>query len=159
MLKIIKYATFIPWILYFIEIMLYRIGVIESCKLDKDTYFKQINKNLFSSINIKEIVLFTIFLLFMQHNNTPVLEMLFSTFYIYLLIDFFQTLAKECKKIKNKSLMVQAVIAVSSTILFFSISNKLYTTYILMFSASILSSFLIYIFSVITKAIFPKTHI
>lgn len=159
MLRVIKYLTFVPWILYFIEIMLFRIGVIETYKLDKKKYFKHINENLFSSINIKEIVLLVIFILFMQHNNTAVLEILFATFYIYLLFDFFQTLAKYCKKIINKSLMVQSVLLVILIISFFIVTNKLYTTYILMFAASILSSFIIYMFSFITKKLFLKSLI
>lgn len=144
----IKLATFIPWIIYFIEIMLYRIGVIEDQDLDKKKYFKYMNKNLFSSINIKEIFLFSIFVIFIQYENTAVLELLFSAIYIYLTIDFFNTLAEKCKKIKHKSLMVESVILVLALIGFFIYKNHLYTTYLIMFAVSILSSFLIYIFSI-----------
>lgn len=146
-MKYIKLATFIPWILYFIEIMLYRIGVIESKNLDKKKYFKYLNENFFSSINMKELLLFSIFLIFMQYENTTVLEILFTTVYIYLLIDFFQTLAEGCKKIKYKRLMVASVILVVAIISFFLVTNHLYTTYILMFAVSLMSSFIIYIFS------------
>lgn len=158
MLKVIKYLTFIPWILYFIEIMLYRIGVIETHKLDKDTYFKHIKENLFkSSINVKEAILFVIFILFKLSKNTPVLETLFATFYIFLLLDFFQTLAYDCKKIKYKSLMVQSVILVVLIIGFFTFTNKLYTTYTLMFLVSLSSSFIIYGFSLVTNILKPKS--
>lgn len=149
--KIIKCITFIPWILYFIEIILYRIGVIETCKLNKEKYFNHMSKNMFSTINIKELILFFIFLLFLQKENTLVLEILFPVIYIYILIDFFHTLAYDCKKIKNKSLMVLSVCLVVALVLFFMITGKLYTTYILMFIASILNAFLIYIFSWLTK--------
>lgn len=147
----INYATFVPWILYFIEIMFYRIGVYEDKQSDKTKYISHMDKNMFSSINVKEIVLFIIFLLFMQHKSTLVLEILFPTMYIYLLIDFFQTLANQCKKINNKWLMVQTVILVSCIILYFMATHNLYTCYILMFSSSILSAFIIGLFGEISK--------
>lgn len=143
----LKLATFIPWIIYFIEIMLYRIGVIETQELDKKRYFKYINKNFFSSINMKEVLLFCIFVIFLQYENTTVLEILFPAMYVYLIIDFFHTLAENCKKIDHKSLMVLTVILIVAIIAFFIWKNRLYTTYTLMFVVSILSSFLVYIFS------------
>lgn len=149
--KIVKCLTFIPWILYFIEIMLYRIGVIENKKLDKEKYLKHLNNNMFSSISVPEIVLFSIFLLFLQYKKTLVLEILFPTIYIYLLINFFQTLAKDCKKIQNKLLMVLSVVLLVGIVIYFLYTNRLYTTYILMFTSSILSSFIIYIFSLFVK--------
>jgi len=143
--------TFIPWILYFIKIMFYRIVVIENKKLDKEKYLKHLDGNMFSSINIPEIVLFSIFLIFMQYKKTLVLEMLFPTIYIYLLINFFQTLAKDCKRIQNKTFMVLSILLLMSIIGYFIYTNRLYTTYILMFTSSILSSFIIYIFSLFVK--------
>jgi len=149
--RIIKFMTFIPWILYFIKIMFYRIVVIENKKLDKEKYLKHLDGNMFSSINIPEIVLFSIFLIFMQYKKTLVLEMLFPTIYIYLLINFFQTLAKDCKRIQNKTFMVLSILLLMSIIGYFIYTNRLYTTYILMFTSSILSSFIIYIFSLFVK--------
>ena len=149
--RIIKFMTFIPWILYFIKIMFYRIVVIENKKLDKENYLKHLDGNMFSSINIPEIVLFSIFLIFMQYKKTLVLEMLFPTIYIYLLINFFQTLAKDCKRIQNKTFMVLSILLLMSIIGYFIYTNRLYTTYILMFTSSILSSFIIYIFSLFVK--------
>lgn len=143
----LKLITFIPWIIYFIEIMLYRIGVIEGFGLDKKKYFNNLNKNFFSSINMKEVFLFIVFILFLQHENTTVLEILFPAIYIYLTIDFFQSLAGDCKKIKHKLLMVESVILLAGIILYFLFTDKLHTTYIVMFAVSIMSSFLIYIFS------------
>lgn len=143
----VKLATFIPWIIYFIEIMLYRIGVIETQGMDKKRYFKYINKNFFSSINVKEVFLFSIFVIFIQYENTTVLEMLFPAMYLYLTIDFFHSLAQDCKKIEHKSLMAISVILVVALVAFFIFKDHLYTTYILMFAVSILSSFLIYLFS------------
>lgn len=143
----VKLATFIPWIIYFIEIMLYRIGVIETQGMDKKKYFKYINKNFFSSINVKEVFLFSIFVIFIQYENTTVLEMLFPAMYLYLTIDFFHSLAQDCKKIEHKSLMVISVVLVVVLVAFFIFKDHLYTTYILMFAVSILSSFLVYLFS------------
>ncbi len=143
----LKLATFIPWIIYFVEIMLYRIGVIETQGLDKKKYFHHINKNFFSSINMKEVFLFVIFMIFIQYENTTALEILFPAMYVYLLIDFFHTRAADCKKIEHKSLMVESVILLSIIIGFFIWKDHLYTTYILMFAVSILSSFIIYLFS------------
>lgn len=143
----VKLATFIPWIIYFIEIMLYRIGVIETQGMDKKKYFKYINKNFFSSINVKEVFLFSIFVIFIQYENTTVLEMLFPAMYLYLTIDFFHSLAQDCKKIEHKSLMVISVVLVVALVAFFIFKDHLYTTYILMFAVSILSSFLVYLFS------------
>ncbi len=145
--KLIKLATFIPWIIYFVEIMLYRIGVIEKHDLNKEKYFKNMNKNFFSSINMKEVFLFIVFILFLQHENETVLKILFPAIYLYLTIDFFQSLAADCKKIKNKLLMIESVLVLVGIILFFIITNHLFTTYIVMFSISIMSSFIIYIFS------------
>lgn len=142
----LKLASFIPWILYFIEIMFYRISIFDSKGKNKEKYFSYINKNLFSSLNIKELFLFFIFIIFIQYENTTVLEILFATIYIYLLIDFFHGLAYDCKKIKHKMIMVETVILLVLIIGFFLITEHLYTTYLLMFIASILSSFLIYIF-------------
>ena len=147
--KIITLITFIPWIIYFIEIMLYRINVIEGKDRDKRKYFKHIDQNFFSSINLKELFLFCIFIIFMQYDNTTVLEILFPAIYVYLIIDFFHTLASKCKKIQNKWLMVESVLVLLAIIIFFLITNHLYTTYILMFIVSILSTFVIYLFSVI----------
>ena len=65
----INLFTMFPWILYVIEIYYYRIGVIETGRYNKDKYFKHLNKNLFSSINIKELVLFFIFILFMLYKK------------------------------------------------------------------------------------------
>lgn len=141
---ILKYTTFITWILYFIEIMLYRIGIIETHKLD---YFQYCKKNLFKTINFKELLLLILFIWFIFIKNTFVLEILFSATYLCLLIDFFYSIAKDCKKIKHKSLMVQTVILTCSIILFFMFTNKLYTTYLLMFGVSLMSSLIIYIFS------------
>lgn len=149
--KIVKLATFVPWILYFIEIMLYRISVIEKVGFTKDKYFKYLNKNLFKSINIKELVLFCIFIIFMRFNKTIVLEMLFTATYVYLLIDFFFTVAKDCAKIKHKFLMVCSVILTCLIILYFLLTNRLYTTYNLMFIVSILSSFIMYVFGLGVK--------
>lgn len=146
---IIKLITFIPWVLYFIEIMMYRINIIESKSLDKNKYFSYINKNLFKSINVKEILLYCIFILFIQYENTLVLEILFSAIYVYLLIDFFHSLAADCTKIKNKWLMVQAVLVVVLLVGMFVLSKHLYSTYNLMFGVSILSSFLVFLFSTI----------
>lgn len=151
MKDVIKYLTFVPWILYFIEIMLYRIGVIETHKFNKKAYFNHLNSHFFKSINVKEIILFLIFLLFMQRENTMVLEILFVSFYMYLLIDFFLDLAYGCKKIHHKVLMVQSVVLLVAIIGFFAFTRKLYTTYILMFSVSILSSFIIYVFGLCVK--------
>jgi len=144
---IIKLLTFIPWILYFVEIMYYRIAVIESKDLNKEKYLNYSNKHLFNTINTKELFLFLLFIVFMQFRRTVVLEILFTTIYIYLLIDFFMSLAASCKKIKYKSIMVQTVILIVLVILYFLIFNKLYTTYNLMFAFSIMSPVLVYLFS------------
>ena len=151
MTKLITLFTVIPWILYVIEIYYYRISIIEKEKLDKNKYFKYINKNFFSSINVKELLLFFIFILFMLYGKKWVLKILIVSFYLYLLLDFFMTLAEKCKKIKYKSLMVQTIIMVGLVVLTYPIFNKLYLTYILMFIVSILSSFIIYLFSILTK--------
>ena len=144
---IVKHVTFIPWILYFVEIIYYRIAIIESCNLDRKKYLNYLNKHLFTSINVKELVLLFIFIFFLLYKNTLVLEILFSAIYLFLLIDFFHTLAYDCKKIKSKSLMVASVAVLVAIILFFTITHKLYTAYILMFLASIFNAFIIYIFS------------
>lgn len=155
-LNYVKLATFIPWIIYFVEIMLYRIGVIENQDLDKKKYFKFINKNFFSSINMKEILLFVIFVIFLQYENTTVLEILFTAMYVYLIIDFFHTRASDCQKIGHKSLMAEAILLIILVISFFIWKNHLYMTYILMFSISILSAFIIYIFSIPLNLIAKK---
>lgn len=147
----IKFLTFVPWVIYFIEIMLYRINVIENKSFDKEKYFTYLNKNFFSSINLKELVLFSIFIIFMQYNNTTVLEILFPAIYVYLIINFFHSLAKDCTKIKNKWLMVQSVLLLSLIIVFFIVTKHLYTTYTIMFIVSLMSSFIIYIFASILK--------
>lgn len=143
----IKLITFIPWIIYFLEIMYYRIGILERNDLEKKKYFHHLNKNFFTSINMKEILLFVIFMIFIQYENTTVLEILFSAMYVYLIIDFFHTLRADCKKIEHKSLMVESIIIVGGLIAFFILKNHLYTTYILMFAVSILSTFIIYLLS------------
>ena len=151
MSKFLTLFTTIPWILYIIEIYYYRISIIEKEKLDKKKYFNYINKNFFSSINIKELLLFFIFILFMLYGKKWVLKILIVSFYLYLLLDFFMTLAEKCKKIKYKSLMVQTIIMVGLVVLSYPFLGKLKLTYILMFITSILSSFIIYVFSIITK--------
>ncbi len=143
----IKLITFIPWIIYFLEIMYYRIGILEKNDLEKKKYFHHLNKNFFTSINMKEILLFVIFMIFIQYENTTVLEILFSAMYVYLIIDFFHTLRADCKKIEHKSFMVESIIIVGGLIAFFILKNHLYTTYILMFAVSILSTFIIYLLS------------
>lgn len=143
----IKLITFIPWIIYFLEIMYYRIGILEKNDLEKKKYFHHLNKNFFTSINMKEILLFVIFMIFIQYENTTVLEILFSAMYVYLIIDFFHTLRADCKKIEHKSLMIESIIIVGGLIAFFILKNHLYTTYILMFAVSILSTFIIYLLS------------
>lgn len=148
---IIKLLTFIPWILYFVEIIYYRIAVLESKNLNKEKYIDYINKNLFKSINMKELFLFVLFVIFMQANNTTVLEILFVAIYIYLLIDFFMTLAKDCKKINHKGIMALSITLIVVIIVNFLIFKHLYTTYNLMFAVSIFSSFIVYIFSLIYK--------
>ena len=153
--KIISLITFIPWILYYIEIMLYRINIIEKENLNKEKYFKYINKNFFKSINIKELVLFCIYMCFYTFQNQLVLELLFSAIYIYLLVDFFFVYANDCTKIKNKSLMILSVILVILLNIFFITTNHLFITYNIMFTLSILSSFVVYIFTKIIK-IFKK---
>lgn len=151
MSKFLTLFTTIPWILYIIEIYYYRISIIEKEKLDKKKYFNYINKNFFSSINIKELLLFFIFILFMLYGKKWVLKILIVSFYLYLLLDFFMTLAEKCKKIKHKSLMAQTIIMVGLVVLSYPVFGKLKLTYILMFITSILSSFIIYLFSIITK--------
>lgn len=151
MTKLLTLFTTIPWILYVIEIYYYRISIIEKEKLDKKKYFKYINKNFFSSINVKELLLFFIFIFFMLYGKKWILKILIVSFYMYLLIDFFMTLAKDCKKIKHKSLMVQTIIMVGLVLLIYPVFGKLKLTYILMFVTSILSSFIIYLFSTLTK--------
>ncbi len=143
----IKLITFIPWIIYFLEIMYYRIGILEKNDLEKKKYFHHLNKNFFTSINMKEILLFVIFMIFIQYENTTVLEILFSAMYVYLIIDFFHTLRADCKKIEHKSLLIESIIIVGGLITFFILKNHLYTTYILMFAVSILSTFIIYLLS------------
>ncbi len=143
----IKLITFIPWIIYFLEIMYYRIGILEKNDLEKKKYFHHLNKNFFTSINMKEILLFVIFMIFIQYENTTVLEILFSAMYVYLIIDFFHTLRADCKKIEHKSLLIESIIIVGGLIAFFILKNHLYTTYILMFAVSILSTFIIYLLS------------
>lgn len=141
---ILKYLTFIPWILYFVEIIYYRISIVESCKMNNKKYLEHINKHLFSSINVKELILFFIFIFFILAKNTVVLEILFSAIYLFLLIDFFHTLAYDCKKIHHPIFMVCSVTLLILIILFFALTHKLYTTYIIMFIVSILNSFWIY---------------
>lgn len=143
----LKLATFIPWIIYFVEIMYYRIGVIETQGLVKKKYFQHMNKNFFSSINMKEIFLFVIFMIFIQYENTTVLEILFPAIYVYLIIDFFHTRASDCKKINHKSMMALSIFLIATIIGFFIFKDHLYTTYILMFAVSIMSAFLVYLFS------------
>jgi len=143
----IKLITFIPWIIYFLEIMYYRIGILEKNDLEKKKYFHHLNKNFFTSINMKEILLFVIFMIFIQYENTTVLEILFSAMYVYLIIDFFHTLRADCKKIEHKSLLIESIIIIGGLIAFFILKNHLYTTYILMFAVSILSTFIIYLLS------------
>ncbi|MCI8497816.1 MAG: hypothetical protein HFG33_00240 [Bacilli bacterium] len=150
-MKYLELATFIPWILYYIEIMLYRINVFEKKGENKEKYFAHMNKNFFSSINMKELLLFSIFLIFMQYENTTVLEILFSTIYLYLLIDFFNTLAVNCTKIKHKMLMVESILLLAIIIGLYFVKDKLYTTYILMFIVSILSSFVVFAFGFTLK--------
>ena len=149
--RVIQLLTFIPWILYYIEIMLYRITIIEGKECDREKYFKYLNKNFFNSFNVKELVLFCIFVIFMQWNNTTVLEILFPAIYIYLLINFFHSLANKCKKITDKWLMIDSVILLVVLIIYFLISGHLFATYILMFASSLLSSFIIYLFSLTRK--------
>ena len=43
---IIKLLTFIPWILYFVEIIYYRIAVLESKNLNKEKYIDYIKQSL-----------------------------------------------------------------------------------------------------------------
>lgn len=149
--KIIKLITFIPWILYYVEIMYYRIAVLERYNLDRESYFKYLNKNFFKAINVKELVLFFIFIVFSRFENTLVLELYFPAVYFYLLIDFFHTLAKDCTKINYKMLMVLAVSLAVFYVILFIITNHLFTTYDLMFITSLLSSFVIYLFSLCVK--------
>ena len=149
--RIIKLVTFIPWILYYIEIMYYRIHIIESHDLNKIKYFNFINKNFFKAINIKELTLFFVFIIFTRYENTVALEILFPTIYLYLLTDFFHTYAKDCAKIEYHILMVLSVMLLVFVIMFFIITNHLYTTYDLMFIFSILSSFIVYIMSLTIK--------
>ena len=60
--KLLTIFTMIPWILYYIEIYYYRISVIEKYGTNDKKYFNHINKSFFESINIKELVLFFIFI-------------------------------------------------------------------------------------------------
>ena len=156
MTKLLVTFTMIPWILYFIEIYYYRISVIEKYGIKDGKYFNHINKNYFESINMKELMLFFIFIIFLQFGKLYVLKILFIFFYIYLLIDFFMTLAKDCKKIKHYFLMAETIILCVLLILSYVIFNNLYITYILMFIASILSSFIIYIFALIDSKILKQ---
>ena len=156
MTKLLNLITVIPWIMYYIEIYYYRISVLEDCKLDKKKYFSHINKHLFESINIKEIILFFIFVIFMHYDKIYVLKILFITFYIYLLIDFFLTLAEKCKKINHPVIMGQVIILCSLIIIHYLIFKDLTLTYIFMFIASILNSFITYIFGVINKKLVNK---
>lgn len=149
--KVVKLLTFIPWILYFVEIVYYRIAIIEKNDLDTKKYFKYLNKNFFTSLNIKELVLYFIFVAFMRYEKTLVLEILFPSIYVYLLIEFFMTLASDCKKIQHKGIMVLAVILITVLIGAFILYDHLYTTYNLMFIVSIMNSILIYVFSLIYK--------
>lgn len=147
----LKLATFIPWILYYVQIMLYRINIYEKKGDNREKYFSHMDKNLFSSINIKELLLFMIFLIFMQYENETVLEILFAAIYFYLLIDFFQTLVNDCTKIKHKLLMCESVVLLGAIIVHFIIRDNLSTTYILMFVSSIMSSFIMFIFGLTLK--------
>ena len=149
--RVIKLVTFIPWILYYIEIMYYRIHMIERCDLNKAKYFNYVNKNFFKAINIKELVLFFVFIIFTRYENTVALEILFPTVYLYLLVDFFHTYANDCGKINYYILMVLSVMLLIFVIMFFIITNHLYTTYDFMFIISILSTFIIYIMSLTIK--------
>ncbi len=143
--KVLKYLTFIPWIIYFIKLMYYRSGIIENKGYKRNKYFPYLNKNLFASINTKELLLFLMFLIFMQYENTTVLEILFSTIYVFLLIDFLHTI-KDKVKVKNPLYIILTILLVGGLIVFFTLTNHLYTVYLLMFSVSIMSSFIIYVF-------------
>lgn len=139
-------ATFIPWVVYFIHIMHYRIEILESKGQNREKYFSYINKNFFSSINIKELFLFFVFLLFVKYENTTVLEILFSAMYVYLLIDFLHGPRTKGKKIQHKGLMFASLLLIAAIIGYFIISGHLYTTYDVMFVVSIMSTFIVYIF-------------
>lgn len=152
--KLLTIFTMIPWILYYIEIYYYRISVIEKYGTNDKKYFNHINKSFFESINIKELILFFIFIIFLQFGKVYVLKILFIFFYIYLLFDFFMTLAEKCTKIKNKFIMVQTVILCILLIGSYLVFRKVYLTYILMFIASILSSFIVYAFAIINNKVF-----
>jgi len=155
-IQILKFATFLPWFIYYLNVMTYNIKVVEEKHLDKTEYFNYINQNFFNSFNIKELLLFCIFLVFMQHENTVVLEILFSTIYIYLLIDFFHSSKVNHRIIEHKNMIAQAILLSVLIIGFFGFTNHLYTTYILMFTISLIGAFLVYIFGRISKLLIHK---
>lgn len=149
--KIVILVTFIPWILYFIEIMYYRIHMIEKFDLDGDKYLKYISKNLFKAINIKELILFFIFIIFSGYQSKLALKILFPTIYLYLLVDFFHTYANDCGKIRYYLMMALSVLLIIFVIIYFMITEDLYLTYSFMFIVSVLSAFIIFLFSKAVK--------
>ena len=142
---VIKIFTFIPWIIYFLYIMAQRANAIEKNNYEKDKYFKYVNKNFFKALSVKELILFFVFMIFLTYRNTTTLEILFASIYIYLIIDVIHD--GEAKRVNNsKSYLVEVVLIIALIILYFVLTNNLYTTYVLAFMVSILSSLLIYVF-------------
>jgi len=152
----IKLLTFIPWIIYFLHIMNVRTNTIEKNKYDKEKYFKYVDKNFFKSLSIKELLLFFVFILFLTYKNTTTLEILFAAIYIYLLIDILHTY--DFSEIKSKkNYLIEIIILILGIIIYFVLTNNLYTTYVLAFMVSVLSSILIYIFELIRKLFKKKS--
>ena len=149
--KITCLITFIPWILYYVEVMYYRIHTIERFNLNGKKYFNYINNNFFKSINIKELVLFFVFILFAGYQSKLALKILFPTIYLYLLVDFFHTYAEECGKIHNYILMALSVLLIGFIIVYYIITEDLYLSYSCMFTVSVFSAFIVYIFTFAIK--------
>ena len=153
----IKLLTFIPWIIYFLHIMKVRTNTIEKNKYDKDKYFKYIDKNFFKSLSIKELLLFFVFILFLTYKNTTTLEILFAAIYIYLLIDILHDY--DFAEIKNsKNYLIEIMVLIVGLIVYFILTNNLYTSYVLAFMVSILSSLLTYIFEWFRKLFKKKSN-
>lgn len=135
--------SFIPWILYYVEIVYVNIALLENAKLKWCDYKYPILP--------LELIFLAIFLLLWFLKKITIIHYYFPIIYLILLVEFFRKLAHNCHKIKHKFIMVVEILLITLSVLSYIIFKNEIISYAIMFILSIFSYITVFTFSLVYK--------
>lgn len=148
MQKFVNYLSFIPWLLYCIELSRNAIRIVNTTKTDKEW----LKKNFFNIFRFDSLILIAIFIFFTtsyhKANQIWLVEvLLFSAINLYLYFNSYYDKNKSDYRIDTKDLSTILIILIIFLIplIYFICTNQILITYYILFGYSFLNFVIVYI--------------